>query len=257
MSVTVEAPAATPRTEAEVIAENAGVRFDFDRRSRVVTPLMARLRRIKETTWGLRGIDFHLEPGGGLALVGPTGSGKTTLLRVVAGVLPADEGSLTVSGRVGSLLATEVGLQALLTGRENSVLLAVLVGLSRAEAQEHLDEIKARSRLEDAFERPIHTYSQGMRARLHLAVIQSISADVLLLDEVFEALDHEFRGIVEEFARDLRDRGGVVVAAGHDHAALQRICPRAMWLANGRTVADGAFDEVIPAYRGGRPPELE
>ncbi len=168
----------------------------------------------------------------------------------------ADEGSVETRGRIGSLLAISVGLESLLTGRENSLLLGVLVGLSIDETRERIDEIKERSRLGDAFERTIHTYSQGMRARLHLSVIQSVSTDVLLLDEIFEALDHEFRKIVEDFARDLRERGGVVVAAGHDHAALQRICPRAMWLAEGRVISEGPFTEVVGDYRGGDTPEL-
>jgi ABC-type polysaccharide/polyol phosphate transport system ATPase subunit len=246
-------PAVTPAV-AEVALERVGVRFDFDRRSRVVTPVLARFRRIRVTTWGLRQIDLRLEPGAGMALVGPTGSGKTTLLRVLAGVLPADEGSVEVRGRVGSLLATEVGLQAMLTGRENSLLLGVLAGLSLTETRARLDEIEARARLEEAFDRPIHTYSMGMRARLHLAAIQSVSTQVLLLDEVFEALDHEFRGIVEAYARELRELGGIVVAAGHDHAALERICPRAAWLERGLVRAEGPFAEVIPAYRAAHSP---
>ena len=257
MSVTVEAALEERRqVDAEVIAKQVGVRFDFDRRRRVLSPLLARFRRVKESTWGLRDVDLHLEPGAGLALVGPTGSGKTTLLRVLAGVLPADVGSLEMRGRIGSLLALEVGLQGLLTGRENSLLLGVLVGLSLDETRSRIEEIKERSRLGDAFERTIHTYSQGMRARLHLSVVQSVSTDVLLLDEIFEALDHEFRKIVEDFARDLRDRGGVVIAAGHDHAALQRICPRAMWLGEGRVISEGPFTEVVGDYRGGDTPEL-
>jgi ABC-type polysaccharide/polyol phosphate transport system ATPase subunit len=250
MKVALGTEVAAPPAAAEVALERVGVRFDFDRRSRVVTPMLARFRRIRTTTWGLRDIDLRLEPGAGLALVGPTGSGKTTLLRVLAGVLPADDGRVNVRGRVGSLLATEVGLQALLTGRENSLLLGVLAGLSMAETRTRMDEIATRARLGDAFDRPIHTYSQGMRARLHLAAIQSVSTDLLLLDEVFEALDHEFRAIIEAYARELRERGGIVVAAGHDHAALERICPRAAWLEGGRLRAEGPFAEVIPAYRG-------
>jgi ABC-type polysaccharide/polyol phosphate transport system ATPase subunit len=249
MSLAVARPVEAPPAPAEVVADRLGVRFDFDRRSRVLTPTLARIRRIRDTAWGLRDVDLRIEPGEGVALVGPTGSGKTTLLRVFAGVIPPDEGSIRVRGRIGSLLATEVGLQAFLTGRENSLLLGVLAGLSLAETRRRLDEIAARARLEAAFNRPIHTYSQGMRARLHLAGIQTISSELLLLDEVFEALDHEFRGIVERIARDLRERGGIVVAAGHDHAALARICPRAIWLDRGRVRADGAFDEVIPPYR--------
>ena len=232
-----------------VRATDLGIRFDFDRRERVVTPVLAHIRRIRASAWGLRHVDLDLQPGTGVALVGPTGSGKTTLLRVMAGVIPPDEGEVEVQGRVSSLLATEAGVGLTLTGRENAMLLAVLAGLSLAEARDAMDLVHDRSKLEEAFDRPIHTYSQGMRARLHFAVIQAITPQVLLLDEVFEALDHEFRGLVEDYARDLRDRGGIVVAAGHDHPALERICERAVWLDQGHVERFGAFGEVVPAYR--------
>jgi ABC-type polysaccharide/polyol phosphate transport system ATPase subunit len=229
--------------------DDVGVRFDFDHLGRVVTPCLSWFRRIKASAWGLRHIDVSLEPGTGLALVGPTGSGKTTLLRVLADVLPPDEGRCVVRGRIGSLLATDAGLAAQLTGRENAELLGVLAGLSRAETRAGMGPLAERARLGDAFDRPVHTYSQGMRARLGLSVIQAIEPQVLLLDEVFEALDHEFRGVVEGLARGVRDRGGVVVAAGHDHTALKLICPRAAWLEGGRVRAEGEFAEVVAAYR--------
>jgi ABC-2 type transport system ATP-binding protein len=234
---------------AEMRLEGVGVRFDFDRRGRIVTPTLRHVRRIRDTAWGLRGVDLQLQPGAGLAIVGPTGSGKTTLLRVLARVLVPDEGRAQLRGRAGALLATEVGLQAMLTGREAALLLAVLAGLRLSEARAGMESLKQRTRLGDAFERPVYTYSQGMRARLHLGVIQSTAPQVLLLDEVFEALDHEFRGIVEEYGRGLRERGGIVVAAGHDHAALERICPTALWLDRGHARAEGPFDEVVAAYR--------
>jgi lipopolysaccharide transport system ATP-binding protein len=247
---------AVPGAHADTAAASAhlddlGVRFDFDRLSRVVTPGLALIRRVRSTTWGLRNVSLSIEAGAGLGLVGPTGSGKTTLLRALAGVLPADEGHADVTGRVGSLLATDAGLQGLLTGRENAELLGVLAGLSLSETRAQLEGIRASSRLDDAFDHPVHTYSLGMRARLGLAVIQATSPQVLLFDEVFEALDHEFRGIVEDYAHELRAQGGIVVAAGHDHLALGRICPRAAWLDGGRIVAEGAFDEVVATYRAG------
>lgn len=226
-----------------------GVRFDFDRLGRVVTPGLGLFRRVRSTTWGLREIDLEVEPGSGLALIGPTGAGKTTLLRVIASVLPPDEGEARVRGRIGSLLATAAGLSSLLTGRENAEMLGVLTGLSLAETRRNMHLVAERVQLDDAFDRPIHTYSLGMRARLGLAGIQAISPQVLLLDEVFEALDHEFRGIVEEYAAEIRGRGGIVVAAGHDHPALARLCPRALWLDGGRKRALGDFDEVATAYR--------
>lgn len=235
---------------AEIRLEGCGVRFDFDRRSRVLTPTLKLIRRTRATAWGLRDVDLHLEPGSGVAVVGPTGSGKTTLLRVLAGVMPTDAGSVEVRGRVGSLLATEVGLQAMLTGREAALLLTVLAGLSIEQARDGMEELKQRTRLEEAFERPVYTYSQGMRARLHLAVIQAIEPQLLLLDEIFEALDHEFRAIVEDYAREIRSRGGVVVAAGHDHLALGRICDSGLLLRDGRVESFGTFGETIRLYRG-------
>jgi ABC-type polysaccharide/polyol phosphate transport system ATPase subunit len=154
-----------------------------------------------------------------------------------------------VRGRIGSLLATAAGLSSLLTGRENAEMLGVLAGLSLEEVRRNMHLVAERVQLDDAFDRPIHTYSLGMRARLGLAGIQAISPQVLLLDEVFEALDHEFRGIVEEYAADIRGRGGIVIAAGHDHPALERICPQAAWLDQGHLRAAGPFDEVVGAYR--------
>jgi ABC-type polysaccharide/polyol phosphate transport system ATPase subunit len=245
---TVSPPSVTP--PAAVLVEGLGVRFDFDRLGRVITPGLALLRRVRATAWGLRKVDLRLEPGSGVALVGPTGSGKTTLLRVVASVVPPDEGRADVRGRVGSLLATDAGLEAMLTGRENAELLGVLAGLSLAQTRSGMESVAGRAQLGNAFDRPVHTYSAGMRARLGLAVIQAIRPQILLLDEVFEALDHEFRGIVEDYARELRGGGGIVMASGHDHEALGRICPRAVWLQEGRIRADGPFAAVISSYRG-------
>jgi len=247
----IATPAATrARTERGAIRlADAGVRFDFDHLGRVLTPGLAHLRHIRSSAWGLRHLDLRVEPGSGLAVVGRTGSGKTTLLRLLAGVMDTDEGTAAVEGRVGSLLATDAGLQPLLTGRENAELLAVLAGLSRDEARQRIDAMEAGAHLGDAFNRPVHTYSEGMRARLGFAVIQVISPAVLLLDEVFEALDHEFRAIVETYVLELRARGGVVVAAGHDHLALGRICPQALLLDRGAAVVEGEFAAVLSTYR--------
>ncbi|MCD6015307.1 MAG: rfbB2 [Solirubrobacterales bacterium] len=243
-------PERTVSVPGEVRLEGVGVRFDFDHLGRVLTPALARLRRIRATAWGLRDLDLQIEPGAGVAVIGPTGSGKTTLLRVLGGVICPDAGTADVRGRVGSLLATDAGLQAPLTGRENAELLGVLAGLSKADAGARIEAMQAGARLGAAFDRPVHTYSEGMRARLGFAVIQVISPSVLLLDEVFEALDHEFRAIVEDYVHELRRRGGVVVAAGHDHVALERICPGALLLDRGHVRAAGSFAEVLETYRG-------
>jgi lipopolysaccharide transport system ATP-binding protein len=231
-----------------ICAEGAGVRFQLDKHKRLVTPALGRLRRGGTTVWGVHDLNLQLGPGEGIALIGPSGSGKTTLLRLLAGVLQADAGTLTVGGRVGSLLSIDAGVSPHLTGRENARMLGVLVGLTTRQSIAALDRVRDVSGLDDAFERPVATWSQGMRARLGYAVAEVSDPDVLLLDEVHEALDHEFRRHVEAHARRLIERGGLVVAAGHDHDLLQGLCRRALWMAQGQVRRDGPFGEVVAAY---------
>jgi ABC-type polysaccharide/polyol phosphate transport system ATPase subunit len=237
---------------AAVQAEGVGVRFVFDRQRRVLTPVLARLRRHQEEAWGLSEVTFAVGGGEGVALLGPSGSGKTSLLRTLAGVLTPDVGRLEIRGRVASLLSVEAGLLGVLTGRENSVLLGVLAGMTRSEARRELGRVQRRTGLRDAFERPVHSYSEGMRARLGYAAVEQTSPDILLLDEVHEALDHEFRAVVEARAHEVLRAEGIVVAAGHDHELLRRLCDRAILLREGRIVADGPFEDVRRAYLGER-----
>jgi ABC-type polysaccharide/polyol phosphate transport system ATPase subunit len=217
-----------------------------------VTPAIARVRRHVIEHWGLRDVDLEVGAGEGVGLIGPNGAGKTTLLRVLAGVLPADEGKLEVRGRIGPLLSVHSGLVPLLTGRESCRLLGVLAGLDRSEARRALGEIKRRSSLGDAFERPVSSYSQGMRARLGFAAVDQVSPQVLLLDEVHEALDREARGVLEARVAEIRGEGGIVIAAGHDHAALGTLCNRGVVLHDGRVHSDGPFTEVAARDAGAR-----
>ncbi len=231
-----------------IIAEGVGVQFFFNRHLRVVTPGEARLRGQGLTTWGLRDVTFSIGGGDGTALIGRSGSGKTTLLRVLAGVYAPDRGKLDVRGRLASLLSVDAGLLSLLSGRENALLLGVIAGLPRRVVLKAMEDIKARSGLQEAFERPVLTYSQGMRARLGFAVAEEVDPQILLLDEVHEALDHEFRSFLQERAHAILERGGIVVAAGHDHPMLARLCTRALWLEDGHIRADGAFEDVQRRY---------
>jgi ABC-type polysaccharide/polyol phosphate transport system ATPase subunit len=135
-----------------------------------------------------------------------------------------------------------------LTGRENCVLLGVLAGLSRRQARRSLAEIQERTALGDEFDNPVSSYSQGMRARLGFAVADQVSPDILLLDEVHEAIDHDSRAAVEERAQAILRNGGIVMAAGHDHTLLERLCRRALLLRGGGVAQDGDFADVRQTY---------
>ena len=235
-----------------VHAKQVGVHYLFDRQQRSVSPTITRMRRIGGDNWALRDVSFEMRAGEGVALLGPSGSGKSTLLRTIAGVLEPDTGELTTRGRAGSLLSVEAGVMALLTGRENTLLLGVLAGMTPRQARGEMEEVKRRSGLGEHYERLVASYSQGMRARLGLAVIERTEPTILLLDEIHEALDHEFRDHVEAYARELVAAGGVVVATGHDHPMLERLCTRALLLQDGHLVADGGFTDVQREYLGDR-----
>jgi len=237
-------------SDAAIVAEGLGVRFLFDRHRRPVTPALARLRRRGEERWGLRDVGFRAGPGEGIALVGPSGAGKTTLLRAIAGILPADRGVLRVGGRVTTLLSIDAGLLSPLTGAENAELLGVLDGRTVRAARAQAGAVRRATGLGEEFGRPVASWSQGMRARLGLALAEQGAPAILLLDEVHEALDHEFRAVLEEHARALLAAGGIIVAAGHDHPMLERICERGLLLRDGAIAADGSFAAVREAYVG-------
>jgi ABC-type polysaccharide/polyol phosphate transport system ATPase subunit len=236
---------------AAVRVDSLGVEFLLDRHRRPLTPMLARLRRARTSAWGIRGVDLAFEPGESVALIGPSGSGKTTLLRAIAGVLPADAGRIEVSGRVGCLLSTDAGLLPSLSGRENAALLGVLGGLSRARARSGLEQIAARSGLGVGFERHASSLSAGMRARLGLATAWETNPEILLLDEVHEALDQEFRDRILSWTVELTSRGGIVIAAGQDLPLLRTICRRGVLLRSGTVQADGPFQQVEETYLRG------
>jgi lipopolysaccharide transport system ATP-binding protein len=246
---------AQARLPARVSAQGVGVEFLFDRQRRLVSPTLARLhaRRAGSRSWGLREIDLEIGPGEAVALVGRSGGGKTTLLRTIAGVFTPDAGTIHVEGRIGSLLSVGAGVMSGLTGRENAELLGVLAGLSLRESRQAAPSVQAASGLGALFDRPVSSYSQGMRARLGFASADEADPAILLLDEVHEALDHEYRALVQERAREILAAGGIVVAAGHDHPLLEELSSRALWLDEGRIRADGPFAAVRDAYLSSGP----
>ena len=155
---------------------------------------------------------------------------------------------IDISWKTARVEVAKSGDMAVLTGTENARLLGVLSGQTRREADEQVDAVRRLSKLGEHFDRPVLSYSQGMRARLGFAVAHQIHPDILLLDEVHEALDHEFREIVRHRAEEIIAAGGIVVAAGHDHPLLAQICTRAVFLSGGVVQTVGPFEEVQRTY---------
>ena len=202
-----------------------------------------------EDVWALSGVSVAIEPGQAVGLVGRNGSGKTTLLKLIAQIIKPTRGRVAVGGRVASLLELGAGFHPEFTGRENVFLNGALLGLSRAEVRERIDEIVAFSGIGHYVDLPVRTYSAGMYMRLGFAVAAHVDADVLLLDEIFAVGDEEFQrkcfGRISQF----KQSGGTIVFVSHDAAAVERLCERAVLLRNGMLEYDGPTREAIMRYR--------
>jgi ABC-type polysaccharide/polyol phosphate transport system ATPase subunit len=207
-------------------------------------------RSARSDLWALRNLSFAVERGDALGLVGRNGAGKTTTLRLLAGISRPTRGRVATQGRVASLLNVGAGFHPELTGRENVLLNAVILGLSRRETLRRYEEIVDFAGLDAAFmDTPVKYYSSGMYARLAFAVAVHVEPDVLLVDEVLSVGDAEFQDRSLRRMLEFRDRGqAALVFVSHNLAALELMCPRAIWLERGSPRAIGATTDVLRAY---------
>jgi ABC-type polysaccharide/polyol phosphate transport system ATPase subunit len=226
---------------------------------RVFTIRLSQSRSLKETVlrrelpktrelWALRDVDIDVSPGEAFGIVGANGSGKSTLLKLVAGIFAPSTGTLSVGGRVGSLIELGAGFHPEFTGAENVYLNAAIYGLKRSYVDEHLDEIIDFAELQAFRDVPVRTYSSGMYMRLGFAIAMHVQPDVLLLDEVLAVGDEAFGQKCLGKIWDYKHAGGTILFVSHDPAAVESICDRALLLEHGRAIETGSSGDVVRAY---------
>lgn len=180
----------------------------------------------------LRDISFEIYKGENFGIVGNNGAGKSTTLSLMAGVLKPSSGRVTVRGRVSPLLALGAGFHRELTGRENIVLNGVLLGLTRREILNKMDEIIEFSELGDFINRSTRVYSSGMIARLGFSVVAHLDPEILLVDEVLGVGDIKFQKKCSDKMMSIRKSGVTMVLVTHSIGNISKICDRAMWIDN-------------------------
>lgn len=206
-----------------------------------------RTRRRYRTIRALRGVSLDLHESETLGLIGANGSGKTTLLSAMTGLLPLESGSIRGRSRP-SLLGVSSALRPALSGRRNILIGGLALGFTRAEIESRADEIIDFSGLQDAIDRPMRTYSSGMRARLHFAIATARIPDILLIDEALSVGDEEFRRRGAQRIREIRAAAGSVVLVTHIMSEIERHCDRVAWLDDGVLKAVGEPSEVVADY---------
>jgi ABC-type polysaccharide/polyol phosphate transport system ATPase subunit len=211
-------------------------------------PMLLLNGRPRQAFWALRDISFTVRRGECLGIVGPNGSGKSTLLRIIARITRPTSGQVTTDGRTSALLELGSGFHPQISGRENALLNAVLLGLSLKEAREALPEIIAFSELGDFIDQPMRTYSSGMYVRLGFAVAVHVRAEILLVDEVLAVGDAEFQSKCFAHMEELRKAGVTIIFASHDLPSVQRYTDRVVLLEQGRVALEGKPAPVIHEY---------
>jgi ABC-type polysaccharide/polyol phosphate transport system ATPase subunit len=206
----------------------------------------------------LQDVNFEVKRGEFFGVVGRNGSGKSTLLKCLAGIYGADQGNIEVVGRVSPFIELGVGFNPDLTARDNVVINAVMLGLSRREARRRFDEIIAFAELEEFVDLKLKNYSSGMSVRLGFSVAIQVDAEVLLVDEVLAVGDASFqRKCFDEFER-LRAENRTILFVTHDMNSIERFCDRAILIERGRLLEIGAPADITRHYNEvnfGRTPE--
>jgi lipopolysaccharide transport system ATP-binding protein len=199
--------------------------------------------------WALRDINFEVEDGEVLGIIGRNGAGKSTLLKLLSRVTSPTTGIIKSKGRIASLLEVGTGFHPELTGRENIYLNGAILGMTKAEIASKIDEIIEFSGCEMYIDTPAKRYSSGMTVRLAFAVAAHLEPDILVVDEVLAVGDAEFqRKAIGKMKQISQGDGRTVLFVSHNMASIQNLCTRVMLLNNGTIETVGETEEVISYY---------
>jgi ABC-2 type transport system ATP-binding protein/lipopolysaccharide transport system ATP-binding protein len=198
--------------------------------------------------WALKNVNFAVDEGEVVGIIGRNGAGKSTLLKILARITAPTRGVARMRGRVGALLEVGTGFHPELNGRENVFLNGAILGMKRSDIRRRFDDIVSFAGVENLLETPVKRYSSGQYLRLAFSVAAHVEPDIVVVDEVLAVGDAEFQrkclGRMSEFARE----GRTVLFVSHDLGAVARICERAIWIEDGQIQHDGAATGSIERY---------
>ena len=218
-----------------------------DRRAALRKRLVTRQGPSRSLVHALKGVSFDTYEGDAVGVIGSNGSGKSTLLTAIAGLLTPSGGRVLVADEP-KLLGVGATLIPAASGYRNIRLGCLALGMSAEEVEDRLEEVVDFTELGEAIHRPLRTYSSGMRARLHFAIATSVQPRILLIDEALAVGDKAFRAKSAARIEDTVSHAGTLMLVSHSMEEISRLCTRAIWIEEGKVVADGPVDEVLPAY---------
>ena len=201
-----------------------------------------------EEFWALKDLNFEIQRGETVGIIGRNGAGKSTLLKLLSRITEPSAGRVTIKGRVASLLEVGTGFHPELTGRENIYLNGAILGMTRAEIRLKFDEIVAFAEIEKFLDTPVKRYSSGMYVRLAFAVAAHLEPEILIVDEVLAVGDAQFQKKCLGKMEDTGKEGRTVLFVSHNMSVISRLCPQCVYLDNGKIVNIGDTPAVIENY---------
>ena len=198
--------------------------------------------------WVLQDVNFQVNPGEALGIIGVNGAGKSTLLKMITGTTQPTAGSIRLQGRVAALLELGMGFHPEFTGRQNVFMAGQLLGMSMEELHALMPGIEAFAEIGEYMDQPVRTYSSGMQMRLAFSVATASRPDILIVDEALSVGDAYFQHKSFDRIREFRKAGTTLLIVSHDRQAIQTICDRALLLDKGRVALEGAPEEVMDFF---------
>ena len=202
----------------------------------------------QEEFWALRDINFEINQGGKVGIIGRNGAGKSTLLKVLSRITEPTTGKIHINGRVASLLEVGTGFHPELTGRENVYLNGAILGMSRKEIKTKFDEIVAFAEVEKFLDTPVKRYSSGMYVRLAFAVAAHLEPEILIVDEVLAVGDAQFQKKCLGKMEEVGNEGRTVIFVSHNMGAVTNLCNTAFLIEGGQVVEKGEVASIVATY---------
>jgi ABC-2 type transport system ATP-binding protein len=244
---------APPLGDVAIRCADLGIRYNlnYTRKTKLRTTfanLLDRKQRNKGHFWALRHVDLEIRRGEAVGIIGPNGSGKSTMLLAMAGILQPTEGVVEVSGHISTMLSLNAGFDADLTGRENIALAGALMGIDQKVMRELTPGIIKFANIGAFIDAPLKTYSSGMRARVGFSIATAVDPDILLLDEVLQTGDNQFKRKSRRRITEVLRTAKAVVMVTHDMSWITAFCTRAILMDKGQIVAEGDPEEIADRH---------
>lgn len=236
------------KKEYVIIVDNLSVNYRSMKSFRIKSNIL-KIWKKKDVFTALKNINFKIEKGSVIGVIGRNGSGKSTLLKTIAGIFSPDTGTVDIKDNTVALLSIGLGFNVELSGYENIILSGLLLGFTKEKINEKIDEIIEFSELGDFIYKPVKTYSSGMHSKLAFSITTLLDTDILLIDEVLSVGDISFREkSYAKIKEIIKNKDKTILIVSHSLNTIKEICSKTIWIDNGNLIDFDTTEKVVDNY---------